>query len=337
MRHRRRRPGRHDARLPAGPRRHRRRGAGEARRFPARFPRRHHPSLDARDHVRARHSRRFPQAPASRGARARGPDRRRARRPRRFLASADALPLHRLDAAMGLSRFPRRAGAPLSGLSSQDARARHRPHHGAWPCAWSSCRDAGGSARDQGRSRRRRRRPPLRCADARRAEGRGFRRADGRALVPPLQAPERRRADARPHPGRRGVRHARPRRLLAMRLCHPERRLRPAAQQGARRVSRGDRRAQPRLRRSRAGDRLLGRRQAADRHGRPPQALEPAGAALHRRCGARHVAGRRRRHQSRHPGCGRRGQSSLGAAEQGPRAGRSAWQACRRGANGRPR
>ena len=78
--------------------------------------------------------------------------------------------------------------------------------------------------------------------DARRAEGRGFRRADGRALVPPLQAPERRRADARPHPGRRGVRHARPRRLLAMRLCHPERRLRRAAQQGARRVPRGHRR-----------------------------------------------------------------------------------------------
>ena len=94
---------------------------------------------------------------------------------------------------------------------------------------------------------------------------------------------------------------------------------------------------QSRICRSPPGDRLLGRFEAADRHGGSPQALEPAGAALHRRCGACHVAGRRCRHQSRHPGRGRRGESSLAAAQQGPRAGRSAWQACRRGANGRPR
>ncbi len=37
------------------------------------------------------------------------PDRQRARRDRRFLASADSLPLHRADAAMGLSRLSRRA------------------------------------------------------------------------------------------------------------------------------------------------------------------------------------------------------------------------------------
>ena len=173
--------------------------------------------------------------------------------------------------------------------------------------------------------------------DARRAQGRGFRRADGRALVPPLKARERRPAVARPHPGGRGVRHARPRRLLAMRLCHPERRLRAAPQPGPRSVSRGHSRPQSGICRSPPGDRLLGRCEAADRHRGSPQALEPAGAALHRRCGACHVAGRRRRHQSRHPGRGRRGQSSLAAAEQGPRAGGSAWQACRRGANGRPR
>ena len=45
--HRRRRTGRHDARLPARPRRRRRGGAGEARRLPARFPRRHRPPVDA--------------------------------------------------------------------------------------------------------------------------------------------------------------------------------------------------------------------------------------------------------------------------------------------------
>ena len=48
LRHRRRRAGRHDARLSAGPRRRRCHRAGEAQGLPARFPRRHRSSLDAR-------------------------------------------------------------------------------------------------------------------------------------------------------------------------------------------------------------------------------------------------------------------------------------------------
>ena len=72
--HRRRRPRRDDARIPARAGGRSRRGAGEARRFLPRFPRRHGSSLDARDHVRARAHRRIPEAAASEG---RNADRRR--------------------------------------------------------------------------------------------------------------------------------------------------------------------------------------------------------------------------------------------------------------------
>ena len=124
---------------------------------------------------------------------------------RRFLASADALPLHRFDAAMGLSRFSRRAGAALSELPPQDAGAR------VTDLSSSDGRVLGRQAETPD--------GPLEIRadlvvgadgrhsdvrDARRARGRGFRRADGRALVPPLEARERRPAIARPHPGRRG-------------------------------------------------------------------------------------------------------------------------------------
>ena len=50
--------------------------------------------------------------------------------------------------------------------------------------------------------------------------------------------------------------------------------------------------------------RTLGRRQAPHRQDRSPGAMASAGTAVHRRCGARDVAGRRRRHQPRGPGCG---------------------------------
>ena len=52
--------------LPSRARRRRRDRAREARRLPPRFPRRHHPSLDARAHPRARPARRVP-APAAPG------------------------------------------------------------------------------------------------------------------------------------------------------------------------------------------------------------------------------------------------------------------------------
>lgn len=58
------------------------------------------------------------------------------------------------------------------------------------------------------------------------------------------------------------------------------------------------------IRRAGRRDRKLGRREAADRRGRSPGALVPARPAVDRRCRACHVAGGRRRHQSRRPGCG---------------------------------
>ena len=61
----------------------------------------------------------------------------------------------------------------------------------------------------------------------------------------------------------------------------------------------------------------VGRRQAADGHGRSPAAVVPPGPALHRRRGARDVADRRRRHQPRDPG--RRGRGEHLERPAGPR------------------
>ena len=58
----------------------------------------------------------------------------------------------------------------------------------------------------------------------------------------------------------------------------------------------------------------LGRHQAAHRQDRPAADLAPFRPPLHRRRGARDVAGRRRRHQSRGPGRGGGGQHPGGAA-----------------------
>ncbi len=49
---------------------------------------------------------------------------------------------------------------------------------------------------------------------------------------------------------------------------------------------------------------LMGRREAFDRARRPADQLVQARPTVHRRCGACHVARRRRRHQPRHSGCG---------------------------------
>ena len=66
------------------------------------------------------------------------------------------------------------------------------------------------------------RRPPLDRARARRARGRGARRADGRAVVPAAEKGQRPRRDHGPL-RRRAHRHPdRPRRLLAMRLPDPQ-------------------------------------------------------------------------------------------------------------------
>ena len=63
----------------------------------------------------------------------------------------------------------------------------------------------------------------------------------------------------------------------------------------------------------------LGRRQAPHREDRSPGAVAPAGAAVHRRCRARDVAGRRRRHQPRGAGCGGGRQPPGRAAARGHR------------------
>ncbi len=78
------------------------------------------------------------------------------------------------------------------------------------------------------------------------------------------------------------------------------------------RVSGGHRRDRAVFGRSRGRTARLGRRKAAYGSRQPIDALVSARLALHRRCGARDVADRRRRHQPRHPGCDRGGESSRG-------------------------
>ena len=71
--------------------------------------------------------------------------------------------------------------------------------------------------------------------------------------------------------------------------------------------------------RDRVGElRELGRRQAADRCGRPARRMVAARAPVHRRCRPCHVAHRRRRDQPRHPGRRRRREHPLGSFRRGP-------------------
>ena len=176
--------------LPAGARRRRRRRAGEAQGFPARLPRRHHPSLDARADARARPARRVPQAAARSRRRASvGPLRQPAGDHRRLPPPADALQVHRADAAVGLPEFPRRAGPPLSGLPSADAGRGDGPDRGGRPRRRRArARRRTAPLEDPRRARRRLRRPPFRRARQGRPCGRDARRADGRAVVPACRA-----------------------------------------------------------------------------------------------------------------------------------------------------
>ena len=88
------------------------------------------------------------------------------------------------DAAMGLPGFSRRHGEALPNFhlhmqpEATDSDRAGRPRHRR------ARHDAGRAARDPRRPRGRLRRPPFDVARARRHEGRGHRRADGRALVP---------------------------------------------------------------------------------------------------------------------------------------------------------
>ena len=120
MRDRGRRPGRHDVGLSSGPRRRGCDGAGKAQGFPARFPRRHGASLYPADHARAGAARKISQAAAQQDQDRQSGDRRPAFHRRRFRPPADRLQIHRPDAAMGFSGFPRRRGQGLSQFPPPD-------------------------------------------------------------------------------------------------------------------------------------------------------------------------------------------------------------------------
>ena len=107
----------------------------------------------------------------------------------------------------------------------------------------------------------------------------------------------------RPHPGDAG-----PRRLLAVRLRHRQGRLRLRCATAGLRVPHGIRARGAAFPRPRARNRLLGRRETADRRGEPAGAVVPARSAADRRCRACHVADRRSRHQPCGAGCGGGGQ-----------------------------
>ena len=121
----------------------------------------------------------------------------------------------------------------------------------------------------------------------------------------------------------------RPRRLLAMRLCHRQGTVRRGEGARARRAAATTSCGMaPVLKSGHRRREELGRRQAADGGDQPPEALDPARAALHRRCRACDVAGRRRRRQPRGAGCGRDREPAGGeAGERLPVRGRTGRRA----------
>ncbi len=140
----------------------------------------------------------------------------------RFQPSADALQVHRADAAVGLPQFPRRTGQALSRVSSADAGGGHRSDQRRRPRRGPSRPDAGRRRRDSRRARGRLRRPPFHVR-----ERAGLPVEDVGAPIDVLwfrlsRHAERHRGDRRSHRGRPDARHAQSRRLLAMRLRHPE-------------------------------------------------------------------------------------------------------------------
>ena len=312
-------------------------GAGEAHGFPARLPRRHHPSLDARADARAWAARRIPQAAAP-GSLA--PDASRSALERIPMVglppSADALQIHRADAAVGFPQFPRRAGPALSGLPSADADRGDRPDLGrrprrrrarqdrrtaiskSAPISWSAataairpCASARGS-----RSRKSARRSTC-CGSGCRGktgdtEETGGHIEAGQMMVMLNRGDYWQCAYVIPKGGIEAV----------------QREGLPAFRERVVALS-------PFLR-DRVGElkslddiKLL--TVAIDRL----RAVAPAGPALHRRCRACDVAGRRRRHQSRGSGRGRRGQYPGRAAARRRRHDASISPPCRSGAPSR--
>ena len=141
-----------DAGPPPRPGRRRRPRPREARRLPARLPRRHDPPVDARGDARAGPPRRLPRA-APRGvyrisAQVGDVD----GAGRRLHHLSDALPLHRVHAPVGLPELPRRGGTPPSHLPALDAGRGHRPDRGVGPRGRARGRDARRAARRSGRA-----------------------------------------------------------------------------------------------------------------------------------------------------------------------------------------
>ena len=175
------------------PRRREDSGAGEAWRFPARFPGRHRPSLDAGAVPRARCARRTAVPAARQGGAADRHHRRRDGTDRRFRPFAGAGALHRADAAMGVPRLRRGPRPRLAGLHAPHERGGHRPAPGGRPGHGRDLRRCA----DPGEAGDRRRRPPLAAPRRRRRcrsrisvrrstfSGSGFRRTAPRTIAPP--------------------------------------------------------------------------------------------------------------------------------------------------------
>ena len=211
-------------------------------------------------------------------------------------------------------------GRALPGLRSAHAHGSDRPDRGRRPCRRAS------------RQERRTANSTIRAdlvvgADGRHSTVRdkaGLKSDDYGAPMDVLwfrvcaQRPTDESRNVRPHRGRQDDGHARPRRLLAMRLRHSERRHRPGqgepvSTRSAARVVELSPFLADRVGELKSWDDVKLLSVTVDRL----RQMVAAGADLHRRCRARDVADRRRRHQPRRPGCGRRRQPSRRAAQGG--------------------
>ena len=125
-------------------------------------------------------------------------------------------------------------------------------------------------------------------------------RPDRRVVDAPLAAAERSERAAGPIQSRQDSGDDLPRRLLAMRVRNPQKRLRRNPQPRAGGVPR--RNFGNRSVRAKSSQRIaqLGRYPALHRASRSAGKMAPAGVVVHRRCGPCDVADRRRRHQSCH-------------------------------------
>ena len=227
---------------------------------------------------------------------------------RRFWASADPLPVRRFDAAMGFPELHRRAGQALSGFPARNGSRGDRS-------------DRRGRTRDRGAGR-----DPGGGLDRSRgsvigADGRhSIVRAKAGLEIVDLGAPMDvlwMRLSRRPTDPGQTLGRVDAGRILVMlnredywqcALRDPERRVRSNSAGRPGGLSRGDRAPRPISARSRRRARRLVRHQVVDRFGRSLAGLASVRPVVHRRCGSRHVADRRRRHQSGDTGRRRRGQ-----------------------------